>query len=601
MRCNHFILPIDGVFFIVPYTTHDLLRRVRDHYLAEHHARLILAAVCMMIAALTGAGNAWLLQPALDDMFINKKSDLLLLIPFAYVILATTGGITNYAQTMLMRHVGQSIVAKMQVELFRHLVYSDVGLFHSQSSGRLVSRFTNDIQMMRQAVSSVLAGLAKEFISLIVLIGLMCYQSWELTLLALIAFPVAIYPILRLGKRMRRVADGIQKELGEFTNTLDETFSNVHVVKAYGREEYEIEKAQHGIMRLFTLYMKASKVQAAASPMMEAVGAIGVAIVLGYGGYQVLHGENSPGGFFSFIAAMMMAYRPLRTLSGLNNQLQEGLASAQRLFAVLDKKPSIADSTTAQPLHVPHGDIVMEEISFNYEEQEHAIKRASLIVPAGKMVALVGSSGSGKSTLMNLLLRFYDCSSGNIWIDGQDIRDVTLASLRHSIAIVSQDVMLFDDSVANNIAYGRLDASRESIMHAARMAAAHDFIMDLPQGYDTKVGPAGVKLSGGQRQRLCIARAFLKDAPILLLDEATSSLDSQSEHQVQQALSTLMQSRTSLVIAHRLSTILHADHIYVLHKGMIVEHGTHSSLLAKNGHYARLYHRQFERSGIDEA
>ncbi len=575
------------------YTTKHMLRRLAEEYLLQHKTRLWLAAVCMMVVAIGTAAQAWLLQPVLDDIFLQKNERLLWVIPIALVGIAVIAGLANYAQTMLMRYVGQRIVADMQVQLFSHLMHADIGLFHEQSAGRLVSRFTNDIQMMRQAVSSVLAGLAKECLSLVVLVGLMFYQSWQLSLVALVAFPIAIYPIMRLGKRMRKVADGTQHELGEFTNTLDETFQNVHVVKAYGQEEYEVSKARSGIFRLFTLYMRASRVQAAASPMMEAVGAIGIAAVIGYGGYQVIHGENTPGGFFSFIAAMIMAYKPLRSLAGLNNQLQEGLAAANRFFGVLDNKPVIRDMDHTVPLHVPNGDIVLERVSFRYNDHVAALSDVSLHVPAGQMVALVGASGSGKTTIMNILLRFYHIEQGNIWIDGQDISDVSIVSLRQSIAVVSQDIMLFDDTVANNIAYGMRDASREAIEEAASMAAAHEFIMELPQGYDTKVGSHGVNLSGGQRQRLCIARAFLKDAPILLLDEATSALDSQSEHMVQDALLKLMASRTTLVIAHRLSTIQHADRIYVLEKGRVVESGTHQSLLDKGQYYAALYQRQF--------
>ncbi len=582
------------------YTTKDMVRRLISGYLIRHKRRIWLATFCMMVVAFAGAANAWLLQPVLDEIFLNKDEQLLWMIPLALVVIALIGGVANYGQTMLMRYVGQHIVADMQVELFHHIMHADLGMFNEQSSGRIVSRFTNDIQMMRHAVSSVLAGLAKEFLSLLVLVGLMFYQSWELSLVALVAFPLAIYPILRLGKRMRKVADGTQRELGEFTATLDETFQNVRVVKAYGREDYETDKARSGVFRLFTLYMKASRVQAAASPMMEAIGSLGIAVVIGYGGYQVIHGDSTPGEFFSFIAAMIMAYKPLRSLAGLNNQLQEGLAAANRFFGALDKKPEIVSQPKATELHVPSGDIVIEDVSFDYNPHVSALRNVTLEVPAGKMVALVGASGSGKSTIMNLLLRFYDPTSGHIWVDGQEISQVTLPSLRQSIAIVTQEVMLFDDTVASNIAYGCPSATREEIEKAAKLAAAHEFITALPQGYDTKVGPGGVTISGGQRQRLCIARAFLKNAPILLLDEATSALDTESERMVQKALLNLMESRTALVIAHRLSTILHADRIYVLDHGRVVEQGTHETLLKKGGVYARLYDRQFSRLSDDE-
>ncbi len=582
------------------YSSKQILKRIANNYLSEHFSRLWGAGFCMIIVALAGVSNAWLLQPVLDDIFLNKNKELLFYIPFILVGIAAASAITNYVQTMQMRYVGQRIVADMQVDLFSHLMQSDLGLFHDQASGRLVSRFTNDIQMMRMATSSVLAGLAKELISLVFLVGLMFYQSWQLSLVALIAFPVAIYPILRLGKKMRKVADGTQRELGEFTTTLDEVFSNVRVVKSYGREEFETQKARGGIFRLLNLYMKASKVQAAASPMMELVTASGIAMVIGYGGYQVIEGHNTPGEFFSFIAAMLMAYRPLRTLAGLNTQLQEGLAAGERFFKVIDDKPTITELANAPELQIAGGELRLNNVCFNYHEGASALHDVCLTVPAGKMVALVGASGSGKTTLMNMLLRFYDVSAGEILIDEQDIRSVTLASLRSSIAFVSQEVLLFDDSVAGNIAYGRDGATHEEIVNAAKMAAAHEFIEALPQGYATKIGQAGVKLSGGQRQRLCIARAFLRNAPILLLDEATSALDSHSEHLVQQALNKLMETRTTLVIAHRLSTILHADYIYVMHGGQVVEGGTHKELLAHSGAYAALYYRQFSAGQFNE-
>jgi ATP-binding cassette, subfamily B, bacterial MsbA len=576
------------------YSNKQILKRLYDNYLGEHNRRIMIATFCMFVVAICGVANAWLLQPVLDDIFLNKNKDLLFYIPFILVFIAVLSGGANYVQNMQMRYTGQKIVADMQVELFSHLMHSDLALFHDQASGRLVSRFTNDIQMMRMATSSVLAGLAKELISLVFLVALMFYQSWQLSLVALLAFPIAIYPILRLGKRMRKVADGTQRELGEFTTILDETFSNVRVVKAYCREDFETGRAKAGIFRLLNLYMRASKVQTLASPMMEIVTASGIAMVIGYGGYQVIAGHNTPGEFFSFIAAMLMAYRPLRTLAGLNTQLQEGMAAATRFFAAIDNRPQILNAEGAVSLQ-SKGDIKFEDVSFHYDAGANiaTLENISLHIPAGKMVALVGASGSGKTTIMNLLMRFYDVSSGRILLDGHDIRDVAISSLRGNIALVSQETLLFDDTVAANIAYGKIDATEAEIMAAAEAAAAHDFIMAMPNGYQTRVGPNGVMLSGGQRQRLCIARAFLRDAPILLLDEATSALDSNSEKIVQTALEKLMQTRTSLVIAHRLSTILHADYIYVLEAGKVVEAGTHGELLSHAGKYFELYQKQF--------
>ncbi len=570
-----------------------LLRRVLREYVLHHHKKIWLAVACMIVAAASTAAHAWVLQPALDEIFVNKNMRMLAIIPAVVMGIALINGIATYGQTILMRFVGQRVIADMQLDLFRHLMRADLTMFHDQASGRLISRFTNDIQMMRHSISSVLTGVAKELLTMVFLIGVMFYQSWQLSLIALVGFPLAIWPIIRLGKRMRKISDGTQAELGEFTAQLDESFQGVRVVKAYGREQFEYDRAKSAIERLFALYYKAARVQAAAAPMMETLGGIAIAAVIWYGGYKVIAGITTPGAFFSFIAAMLMAYKPIKSIASLNTHLQEGLAAAQRFFALLDVKPAIADAADAKPLQLDKGAVKFDKVSFHYGPDGAGVHELNIEVPAGSTVALVGSSGSGKTTLINLALRFYEVNEGGITIDGQDIRHVTLDSLRAQMALVSQEVVLFDDTVRGNIAYGRLDASEDEIIAAATQADAHGFIMQLPKGYDTVIGPHGVKLSGGQRQRLSIARAMLKNAPILLLDEATSALDSQSERSVQHALETLMQHRTTLVIAHRLSTIRHADCIYVLDHGRVVESGTHEALLAQQGRYSELYHMQF--------
>ena len=394
---------------------------------------------------------------------------------------------------------------------------------------------------------------------MIFLVALMFYQSWPLAVIAFIVFPVAVMPIARLGKRMRKISNSTQQQLGQFSAQLDETFQGVRMVKAYGREQHEINRASSIIENLYTLYFKASRVQAAASPIMELLTGAAIAIVVWYGGYHVIQGETTPGAFFSFVAAMIMAYKPAKTLATLNNSLQEGMAAASRLFAVLDVTAVIRDKPDAKPLAITDGAIRMADVTFHYAPDAGGIRHISFDVPAGKTVALVGPSGGGKSTMINLLLRFYDVEKGAITIDGQDIRDVTLSTLRASMSLVSQEIVLFDDTIRNNILYGRMDATHDEVIEAARMAAADSFINEMPNGYDTHIGPHGVKLSGGQRQRIAIARAMLKNAPILLLDEATSALDNTSERIVQQALEKLMQHRTTLVVAHRLSTIRHAD------------------------------------------
>jgi subfamily B ATP-binding cassette protein MsbA len=567
-----------------------LIKRLWREYISHHLMKLGFAVACMMVAAATTAANAYLMQPVLDDIFLGKDQAMLMIIPLLVVFIAVTNGFANYGQTVFMRFVGQRIIADMQINLFAHLMRADIGLFHDQASGRLISRFTNDINMMRASVSHVLTGVAKESLTMIFLIGVMLYQSWELTLIAFTVFPMAIYPVLKLGRRMRKVSNKTQQELGHFTAQLDETFQGVRVVKGYAREEAEIERAKSTIDRLFGLYFKSAKIQAGAAPLMETFGGLAIAGVIWYGGSEVITGDTSPGAFFSFITATLMAYKPAKTLANLNTHLQEGLAAAMRFFSVMDTEPAIKDADNAKSLEVKEGAIRFEKVNFYYDEEgEAGVSEIDLEVPAGKTVALVGTSGGGKSTLMNLILRFYEVGKGKITIDGQDIRKVTLNSLRSSMAMVSQETILFDDTVRGNIAFGDPEAGDGRIIHASEMAHADEFIRELPHGYETMIGPHGVKLSGGQRQRLAIARAMLKDTPILLLDEATSALDTTSEQAVQAAFEELMEGRTTLVIAHRLSTIQHADIIYVMEKGRIVEQGDHKSLLKAKGKYYELY------------
>jgi subfamily B ATP-binding cassette protein MsbA len=578
-----------------PYATRPLTRRLIRAYVGKYRWYLCAAAICMVLSAATTGATAYMMQPILDEVFVSQNRAMLTLVPLAIVGIFILAGLSDYTQNMLMRYVGQKVVADMQGDLFAHLIHADLTTFHDQASGRLVSRFTNDIQLLRQAASNVLVGFAKELLTMIALIGVMFYQSWELSFIAFFILIFAIFPIIRLGKRMRKVADATQESLGDFTQQLDETFLGVRVVKAYGREPFEVERVRQSIRQLVKHYMKAAKIGAAVGPIMEILGGFAIAAIIYYGGHQVIAGDTTPGAFFSFITAMIMAYRPVKVVASLNTQLQEGLAAAARFFKVIDQKPHIHDTPDAQPLQFSHGRIMFDDVTFHYPgTAATGIHALSFTVPAGATVALVGPSGGGKSTIMNLLLRFYESSSGRITIDGQDIRDVTLASLRAVTALVSQEVVLFDDTVRANIAYGRLDASEAEIIASAKQAYAHEFIQSLPQGYDTVIGPQGVKLSGGQRQRLSIARAILKNAPILLLDEATSALDNESERAVQRALNELMRGRTTLVVAHRLSTVQHASSILVLADGRLIEHGTHDQLLAKSGLYHRLYHTQFE-------
>jgi ATP-binding cassette, subfamily B, bacterial MsbA len=552
------------------------------------HLRPILAAFLLMgVAAASTALRAWLMQPVLDRIFVARDGSLLLLIAGAALVIALVKGLADYGEAVLTARAGQRIIADVQIALFTRLMRADLAYFNARPTGTLISRFTSDVVLLRNAAGNVLGGIGKDAVTVIFLVGLMFYQDWVLALAAFFAFPLAIQPIVGIGRRMRRVSANTQAEIGQLTTLLSQTFQGARVVKAYGMEGYEEGRARGLFERLFGLISRAAGARARASPMMEALGGAAIAVVILYGGHQVIADARTPGAFFSFITAL------LKSLANLNASLQEGLAAAERVFDVLDVEPTIRDQPTALPLVVAGGEIRFDGVRFGYAPGAVALDGISLVVPAGKTVALVGPSGAGKSTILNLIPRFFDVADGTITIDGQDVRAVTLESLRAAIALVAQEVILFDDSVRANIAYGRLGASTAEIEAAARSAAADGFIRDLPEGYDTLVGEHGIRLSGGQRQRLAVARAMLKDAPILLLDEATSALDTESERQVQAALATLMRGRTTFVIAHRLSTVQRADLIYVVDRGRIVESGRHAELLAHGGAYARLYALQF--------
>ncbi len=575
-------------------STSILVRRLARDNLRHYWRQLVLALFCMAVVSLTTALSAYLMEPIVNDVFIAENESMLWWVSGAVFITFMAKGFASYGQSLLMSFVGLRIIADNQTRLYRHLIGMDLGFFHSMPSGRLVSRFLVDINHMRVAVSNALTGFGKDMLSLIGLVSVMFIQDWQLALMAFFVFPAAVYPIVRLGRRMRKVTANTQEETGLFTAILDQSFAGIRVVKAYGMEPYETTRVSGLVERIFALTIKSARIRALSSPIMETLGGTAVSVVIVYGGYRVIHQNLDPGSFFSFITALLLAYEPMKRLANLNASLQEGLAGAQRLFDLLDMKSSIQEHADAKPLSTPtDGAITLEDVKFSYDEGHPALNGVSMNIPAGKTIALVGPSGAGKSTILNLIPRFHDIDSGVIRIDGNDVRDVKLESLYANIALVSQEVTLFDDTVRANIAYGKPGASEAEIEDAAHHAAALEFIRELPSGFDTMVGERGVKLSGGQRQRLAIARAILKNAPILLLDEATSALDTESERHVQAALDHLMKDRTTLVIAHRLSTIVDSDVIYVIQNGRIVEQGPHDTLLAKGGAYEKLYALQF--------
>ncbi len=574
-----------------------LLRWLFNNFIRQEIKSVIIAAIFLTIIALTTGVNAWLIQPMLDEIFINKASNILWIISFGILLNAIIKGLASFYQSTVLRILEQKIVALLQMKLYRHLIYSDAVLLDKYSSGKLMSRFVNDINMIRRSITDIFVNSTCEIITLLALIGVMFYQSVELALIAILVFPVAAILIGILGRRVRKIAHNMQGNLTNLTIRLDETFKNIGVIRSYCREEYEIKAINSVMQKQLVISTKAAKVDAIASPMMEIVGSLAIVMVIWYGGSEVIIGKATPGSFFSFLTAVLMAYRPLKSLSRLNTSLQEGLASCRRILDILDQKPTIVNGANSVKITKFDSDIRFVDVSFAYPilnpkaTKKRAVRHLNFTIPFGKAVAVVGYSGAGKSTIFSLLQRFYDVNNGAICIGDQDIRNISISSLRGAIAFVGQEVNLFDANVIENIRYGRLDATDEEVMVAAKLADAHDFIMELPDRYNNQIGQNGARLSGGQKQRISIARAILKNAPILLLDEATSALDSDSESQIQAALERLRVGKTTIIIAHRLSTIIKSDIIYFMSDGKIVEAGNHNELLGIGGGYAKFYEK----------
>ena len=561
-------------------------------YLKPYRMRLLLAAFFMLLTSGMIAAQSYLVKPAFDKVMINKDLRLLYLLPPAIIIVSILKGATSYARDYFMGFVGQKVVNDIRDRLYSHVASLSFSFFTRTPTGVIMSRITNDVNLVQGALTRAPSSFVQGLTTMIALTGYILYLNWRLASFTLIVLPLAGLAFSRFSRRFRKTSVQMQEQMGGLTIHLHETIAGMRIVKAFGMEGYESERFAQRNKSLFNSLMRSIKTTALSHPVMEVVSMLGTSLVLFFGGYWIIRGSMTVGEFLSFMTALVFFYRPLKELNGINNMLQDGIAAAQRIFEVLDTQPEIREQPGAVTISRNFASISFRNVSFRYEEAL-VLKDIDFTVSAGETIAIVGKSGGGKTTLVNLLPRFYDVTSGGILIDGQDIRSATIDSIRSCMAMVTQQTILFNDTVRSNIAYGSAGKSEQDIVLAARAAQADRFVRDLPQGYDTVIGESGVKLSGGQRQRIAIARAILRDAPILILDEATSSLDTESEREVQKALDTLMQGRTSFVIAHRLSTIMNADRIIVLKDGRIVEQGSHEELLARVGEYKNLYDQQF--------
>ena len=570
----------------------DLVKRIFKTQVKKYIPELSLTFIFIIITSLTTAATAWLLDPAIKEIFLNKNTKMLYLIPLAIILTFLIKSFSIYGTRIITIKVGMKIIKNIQTLMVKKFLLSDISHITKKHSGKYLSNFTNDTGILFGVLTGVVVTLFKETITLIALLGLMFYQDWQLSLLAIIMIPIAAFSSKNIGKKMGKKVSISLEASDKFMKFLSEMIKGSWLIKIYQKEEDELKKISIIIDEKFKAMRKVEQTRMGSGPIMEVISAMAIAIVVFFAGYRSMQGALTLGEFVSFLAALMLAYQPVRALAGINIGLQEGITAAKRIYEIIDQKNEIYHDENAPSLKLKKASIEFKNISFTYPDGTHALKDLSAKIEGGTKVGLVGVSGSGKTTFLNLIPRFFNLKNGSIIIDNQNINDINLNSLRKEISLVSQDVILFDDTIKTNILYGNAFASNEEIINACKFAAAQDFIEKLPNKYETIIGENGVKLSGGQKQRLSIARAILKNSSIILLDEATSSLDSESEAVIQKAIENLTKNKTTIIIAHRLSTVMNCDKILVFENGRIVEEGKHEFLINNSLIYKKLYEKQ---------
>jgi subfamily B ATP-binding cassette protein MsbA len=576
-------------------TDFQILRRLYKDYTKKYIKKILLSVFFTLLLATSTSSVAYLLDPAIKELFINQSATMLYIIPPAIVLAFAIKGVSLYIAKVIMIGVAEEVRKDMQIDMFNSLIFADTKLIDKKHSGKFITNLTNDIGMITNLVSTAILNLFKDSLTLLGLLCVMFYQNWKLSLIAIIMIPLASFAAKKLGKRIGKVSTQAMDRAGILNTYLFEIFRNHRLTKIFQKENYEKNRAEFFINDLKEKSKKIAEVFVRASPIMEFLTGLMIAFLIFFASKLASNGELDVNSFFSFLAAMMLAYQPVRSLATINISIQQGLAGAKRVLPIIDERPEINDLNSKGELNLENGDIIFKNVSFSYEKDKQILNNINLKFSGKKMTALVGHSGAGKSTILNLIPRFYNAESGDIIIDNKSIYQSSIHSLRKNISLVSQDITLFDDTVKNNIAYANLDASMEEIISAAKQSYADEFINQLPNKYDTIIGENGVRLSGGEKQRLSIARALLKESPIILLDEATSSLDADTEHKIQKAIAYLVQGRTTIVIAHRLSTIINSEKIIVLNSGKIENEGSHEELLKKSNIYKNFYEQQIKR------